>query len=168
MNSRIRFFAAPLLVAGVSLSGCVGGMNNDDFFVSGPVAPPAKYIPETYVADIVSTEDFLAAAGSNSVYFDTDSAVLTPQARDTLNRQALWLITHRDVNFKLEGHADQRAPSSYNLELGRRRAEAVRDFFISKGISRQRITIVSYGEESPILDKKGDIEINRRVVTIVE
>lgn len=168
MNSRFRALAVPALLVCTSLSGCVGGMNDDDFFVSGPVASPTTYMPEVYVPEIVSTEDFLAAAGSNTVFFDTDSDTLTPQAKDVLNRQSLWLITHRDVDFKLEGHADDRATSTYNLGLGRRRAEAVQDYFVSKGVRRERMTIVTFGEESPVLDKSGDIQINRRVVTIVE
>ena len=113
-------------------------------------------------------EDFLAAAGTNTIFFDTDESTITPQSRDVLERQALWLITHRDVNFKVEGHADERATSSYNLGLGRRRAEAVKDFFISKGIRGERITVVTFGEESPVINKYGDIQVNRRAVTVID
>jgi len=168
MRSKIRALIVPVLLSSVALSGCMGGMNDDDFFVAGPVAPPQKYAPSVYVPDIVSMADFIAAAGTNAVFFDTDTATLTPQARDVLERQALWLITHRDVNFKVEGHADTRSNSSYNLDLGRRRAEAVKDFFVTKGIRAQRITAVTFGEESLVLDKTGDIEMNRRVVTVIE
>ena len=100
---RSKFLA--IILPSVALAGCVGGMD-DDYYVSGPVAPPGKYVPEVYVPDIALDEDFFAAAGTNTVFFDTDESVLTPQARDVLERQALWLVTHRDVNFKVEGHAD--------------------------------------------------------------
>jgi peptidoglycan-associated lipoprotein len=163
MRSR---FLVPVLALSAVLAGCAG--MDDDYYVAGPVAPPGKYVPEVYVPEIVTMEDFLVAAGTNTVFFDTDKAVLTPQARDVLERQALWLITHRDVFFKVEGHADSRSPSSYNLDLARRRAEAVKDFFVSKGIRSERITAVSYGEESPVIDEPGDIELNRRVVTVIE
>ena len=162
---RSKFLA--IILPSVALAGCVGGMD-DDYYVSGPVAPPGKYVPEVYVPDIALDEDFFAAAGTNTVFFDTDESVLTPQARDVLERQALWLVTHRDVNFKVEGHADERATSTYNLGLGRRRAEAVKDFFISKGIRSERITVVTFGEESPVIDKHGDIQVNRRAVTVLD
>ena len=138
---RSKFLA--ITVSSLALAGCVGGMD-DDYYVSGPVAPPGKYVPNVYVPEIATEEDFFAAAGTNTVFFDTDESVLTPQARDVLERQALWLITHRDVNFKIEGHADERATSTYNLGLGRRRAEAVKDFFVSKGIRSERITVVTF------------------------
>jgi outer membrane protein OmpA-like peptidoglycan-associated protein len=140
---RSKFLA--IIVPSLALAGCAGGMD-DDFYVAGPVAPPGKYIPEVYVPDIALDEDFFAAAGTNTVFFDTDESVLTPQSRDVLERQALWLITHRDVNFKIEGHADERATSTYNLGLGRRRAEAVKD----------------------VIDKFGDIQVNRRAVTVLD
>lgn len=162
---RSKFLA--ITVSSLALAGCVGGMD-DDYYVSGPVAPPGKYVPNVYVPEIATEEDFFAAAGTNTVFFDTDESVLTPQARDVLERQALWLITHRDVNFKIEGHADERATSTYNLGLGRRRAEAVKDFFVSKGIRSERITVVTFGEESPVIDKYGDIQVNRRAVTVLD
>ena len=163
---RSRFLA--LVLPALALSGCVGGMDDDDFYLAGPVAPPGKYVPDVYVPDIVTMEDFLAAAGTNTVFFDTDESTLTPQARDALEKQALWLVTHRDVSFKVEGHADERATSSYNLGLGRRRAEAVKDFFIAKGIRSERITVVTFGEESPVVDEYGDIQVNRRAVTVLD
>ena len=162
---RSKFLA--IILPSVALAGCVSGMD-DDYYVAGPVAPPGKYVPQVYVPQIALDEDFFAAAGTNTVFFDTDESVLTPQSRDVLERQALWLITHRDVNFKIEGHADERATSTYNLGLGRRRAEAVKDFFISKGIRAERITTVTFGEESPVIDKYGDIQVNRRAVTVLD
>lgn len=153
------------LLGSVALAGCAG--NFDNFDLAGPVSPPAKPVVRTYEPAIVSEADFLAAAGSNTVYFDTDKAVLTPQAIDILERQAAWLVTHRAVEIRVEGHCDERATSSYNLDLGRRRADAVRDYFIERGISPERVTAVSFGKESPILDANGDIQINRRAVTVI-
>lgn len=162
---RLKFIL--LALPAFSLSACMGGMDKGDYLLAGPVAPPRKYVPEVIVPLVASHQDFISAAGSNAVFFDTNKAVLTPQARDVLERQALWLMSHRDVNFLLEGHADERAPSTYNLELARRRAEAVKDFFVGRGISANRITVTSFGEDSPVIDNKGDIELNRRVVTVL-
>lgn len=151
--------------ASAVLAGCAGGF--DDYAVAGPVAPPAKPIVRTYEPMIVSESEFLAAAGTNTIFFDTDKAALTPQARDVLDRQARWLVTHREVAFRIEGHCDERATPGYNIDLGRRRAEAVKAFFIENGISEDRITTVSFGEESPVIDENGDVQINRRAVTVL-
>ncbi len=161
---NLKILATCLLGSGL-LVGCAGGF--DDFDVAGPVAPPSKPAVRTYAPAIVSESDFLAAAGTNTVFFDTDKASLNPQARDVLDRQARWLMTHRDIAFRVEGHCDERATPGYNLELGRRRAEAVKAFFVDSGISEDRITAVSFGEESPVIDENGDVQINRRAVTVL-
>ena len=153
------------LIASAALAGCAGGF--EDYDVAGPVAPPAKTVVRSYAPDIVSESDFLAASGTNTIFFETNKAVLTPQALDTLERQARWLMTHREVAFRVEGHCDERAAGGYNIELGRRRANAVKDYFVDRGISEQRITAVSFGEESPVIDENGDIQINRRAVTVL-
>lgn len=153
------------LLGCVALAGCAGGF--DDYDLAGPVAPPAKPVTRTYAPAIVSEADFLAAAGTNTIYFDTDKATLTPQAVDILERQATWLVTHRGVEIQVEGHCDERATPGYNTDLGRRRADAVRDYFVDRGISPDRITTVSFGEESPVLDANGDVQINRRAVTVI-
>lgn len=150
------------------LAGCAS-MGDDDYVVGGPVAPPAKpgWTPEVYVPKVDVASDFMAAAGTNTVFFDTDQSTLTPQARDVLARQLAWLITHREIPIRIEGHADERATDSYNLSLGKRRAEAVKSYFVSGGIPARRITTRSFGEESPVIDEYGDIQVNRRAVTVL-
>ena len=151
------------------LSGCASMGDDDDYYVAGPVAPPAKpgWAPQVYVPKIDAVSDFMAAAGTNTVFFDTDQSVLTPQARDILARQLAWLITHREIPIRIEGHADERATDSYNLALAKRRAEAVKAYFVSGGIPANRIATTSFGEESPVIDKYGDIQVNRRAVTVL-
>jgi len=163
----MRLKIASALILGSMLSACAGGMGGDEYRVAGPVAPPSKPVPQVYVPEVVSASDFLAAAGTNTVFFDTDKSVLTPQARDTLTRQLAWLVTHRDVDITVEGHADERASDSHNLGLGMRRAEAVKAFFVAGGIRDERIRSVSFGEDSPVIDEHGDIQINRRAVTVI-
>ena len=142
------------LAASATLAGCGGGF--DDYAVAGPVAPPAKPIVRTYEPIIVSESEFLAAAGTNTIFFDTDKAVLTPQARDVLDRQARWLVTHREVAFRVEGHCDERGTNEYNLALGDRRASAVRDYLVSLGIPVSRVNTVSRGEESPFCSESDE------------
>ena len=152
----------------LSLAGCASG-GSGDFDVAGPVSPPGKpaWAPDVFVPVEAGTDDFMVAAGTNTVFFDTNKSVLTSQARDVLARQLSWLITHRDVPIRIEGHCDERASSSYNAALGMRRAEAVKAYFVAGGIRPSRIVTKSYGESSPVYDENGDIQINRRAVTVV-
>lgn len=160
---RIKAF---LLLSLLATAGCAG--SRDDLQLAGPVAPPAKPLAHAVVQTVSYASDFLAASGTNTVFFDTDKAVLTPQARDVLGRQADWLVTHAEVSFRVEGHCDERATNDYNRDLGRRRAEAVKAFFVDRGIRESRINAISFGESSPVIDKNGDIQINRRVVTVLD
>src|ERR1041384_5972468 len=71
----------------------------------------------------------------NTVYFDTDSAILTTDAQASLQKQAMWLVEwDREHSFTIEGHADERDPREYNLGLGERRAQAVIDYLIALGV----------------------------------
>lgn len=150
--------------AALALSACSSGPK---LMVDGPNPPPEKPLYEPYVPVHESMDDFILAAGSNTVLFETDSALLDGPARDTLDRQAAWLMTHPDVAVLVEGHADRRATDDYNAKLGRRRANAVVEFFVSKGLTRSRFTARSFGEGKPVIDRKGDVQLNRRAVTVI-
>jgi peptidoglycan-associated lipoprotein len=97
-----------------------------------------------------------AAFVGEKVYFDFDSSLLTPQARQMLNIKADFLSAHRDVAVMIEGHCDERGTAAYNLALGERRAEAVRNYLINLGTSAERLTIISYGEERPVAHGKDE------------
>jgi len=83
------------------------------------------------------------------VFFALDRSELRAAARDTLNANIVWLQRHPDVRFILEGHCDERATAEYNIGLGMRRAQAVREYLINIGITADRFTLVTYGEERP-------------------
>lgn len=151
--------------AALALGACSHA--GSDFVVDGPNAPPAKPLYEPFVPAAETMDDFITAAGSNTVLFETDVYQLDGRSRDTLDRQAAWLITHRDLRILVEGHADKRASDAYNKALARRRANAVVDYLVKKGVSRDRFTARSFGEGKPIIDKYGDVQINRRAVTVV-
>jgi peptidoglycan-associated lipoprotein len=158
-----------VLIFSTALSACAGsGSYESEVF--GPVVPPEKPVYVQDHGDLVEINldtDFLAASGTNTVFFDTNQSTLTPQARDVLTKQLAWFMTHRDVEFKIEGHCDERASLAYNLALAKRRAEAVKDFFVQNGIRESRISTETFGESSPVYDKNGDIQINRRAVTVL-
>ncbi len=81
-----------------------------------------------------SQQDFVVNVGDR-VFFDTDSSELSDQARATLDKQAQWLNNYNRYSFTIEGHADERGTREYNIALGARRAETVREYLISRGVS---------------------------------
>jgi peptidoglycan-associated lipoprotein len=83
------------------------------------------------------------------VFFDYDKADLTDGARATLQKNAAWLTRWTSTRITVEGHADSRGTSEYNLALGERRAASARDYLTSLKVAADRITIVSMGEEQP-------------------
>ena len=88
--------------------------------------------------------------GLSTVYFDYDSAVLSAEAQDTLTANLQWIQSKSDVtNIELEGHCDTMGSEAYNIGLGRRRAESVKNFLIEQGVSEGRLSVISYGEERP-------------------
>jgi peptidoglycan-associated lipoprotein len=109
-----------------------------------PMAPP----PSTSVTP-GSIQDFTINVG-DLVYFDLDSYEVRSDATSVLAGQAAWLARYPNVMVRIEGNADERGTREYNLALGARRANSVREFLISKGVGPNRITTVSFGKEKPI------------------
>ena len=113
--------------------------------------------------------DFLASIPSDRVLFDTNSHVITPEARAVLDVQARWLRDNPQVSVTIEGHADQRGTREDNLALGQRRAEATRQYLEANGIAAARMQVISWGKERPeALGEGADIDRrNRRAVLVV-
>lgn len=108
-------------------------------------------------------QDAVAAVG-NVFYFDYDSSTLKPQAQEALDAHIALLRTN-ERSVRLEGHTDERGTREYNMALGERRGNTVRDYMIVNGIPSYRIETVSYGEEQPIAYGSGEANWsqNRRV-----
>jgi peptidoglycan-associated lipoprotein len=103
------------------------------------------------------------------VFFETDQTDLTPTAVATLDKQAQWLSRYANYTFIIEGHADERGTREYNFSLSARRAQNVRDYLVSRGVSASRLRTVSYGKERPVA-VCNDISCwsqNRRAVTVL-
>ena len=116
-----------------------------------------------------SQQDFVVNVGDR-VFFDTDSSELSAQSRATLDKQAQWLNTYSQYGqFTVEGHADERGTREYNLALGARRAQTVRDYLVSRGVAANRIRTISYGKERPVAlcDDISCWSQNRRAVTVL-
>ena len=103
------------------------------------------------------------------VLFQVDTSTLTAEGQATLRGQAGWLQTNSDYLAVIEGHADEQGTREYNLALGARRANAVREFLIAQGVASSRIRVVSYGKERPlaVCSDESCYAQNRRAVTII-
>jgi peptidoglycan-associated lipoprotein len=115
------------------------------------------------------TQTDLEVNVGDRVFFGLDSSTLDDTARQTVERQAAWLQQFPAVTVTIEGHADQRGTTEYNLALGERRAAAVKSYLGSLGIDPARILIISYGKErlaNPSEDEQAYAQ-NRRAVTVV-
>ncbi len=103
------------------------------------------------------------------VLFDYDSVILNKDAQNILAAQFGFLKFNDSVNIQIQGHTDERGTREYNLALGERRAEAVRQYFLAQGIAPGRISIVSYGKERPAVvgSDESSWSQNRRAVTVI-
>lgn len=96
-----------------------------------------------------TAEDFKSGT-RDMVYFSSDSSDLTPEAEQTLMQQARWLQQYPQHQVMVEGHADERGTREYNLALGARRAQTVRNFLSRQGVQHARMRTISYGKERPV------------------
>jgi len=86
----------------------------------------------------------------STVYFDFNSSTLSSSTRDALESNANFLKEHPSVEVQIEGHADERGGVQYNLALGEKRSQAVKQYLVSMGVSSSRISTISFGKERPI------------------
>ncbi|MCX5717139.1 MAG: peptidoglycan-associated lipoprotein Pal [Nitrospirae bacterium] len=100
-----------------------------------------------------------------NIYFDFDKYNIREDAKPTLKSAADWLIKNNDANMILEGHCDERGTNEYNLALGEKRAKSASDYLVSSGVAKNRLDIISYGEEKPFCKEQSEDcwQKNRRV-----
>ena len=124
--------------------------------------------PESASITPGSQEDLIVNVGDR-VFFNYDSSDLDSDAQELLQDQVAWLKQYSDTSVIVEGHCDERGTREYNLALGEKRAQSVKNYLISLGISSDRISTISYGKERPAVvgSNDGAWAQNRRSVTIV-
>mgnify|MGYP001824473762 FL=1 len=156
-------FTAALLVA------CSGSDTKDDDEAAAAAASAsaARAAQEAAAAEAAAKQaqlDEAAAAVGNVFYFDFDSSNLRSDAIEALNAH-IAALQGNDRTVRLEGHTDERGTREYNMALGERRANSVRDYMVANGIASFRIESVSYGEERPVAYGSGESNWsqNRRV-----
>lgn len=116
------------------------------------------------------TQQDLATNVGDRVFFAYDSSDLAPEATDTLARQVEWLNRYPNLQITIEGHSDERGTREYNIALGDRRANAVKNYLVSMGVSAARVNTISYGKERPAVvgADAASWAQNRRGVTTVQ
>ena len=144
-----------IVLAGVALTACAtqkkqSGMMQSDVYTGS------------------DTVEYLATGVRDRVFFATNKSVLTTASRDVLRKQAAFKRKKKDLTFTIEGHADERGTREYNLALGERRANAVKDYLMTYGISSNRLQVISYGKERPVNSGSNPLawSQNRRSVTV--
>ena len=148
---------AAVLAVALSMGACANknGLGGADGAMAGAATPGSQ-------------QDFVVNVGDR-VFFESDQSDLSPQAVATLDKQVQWLQTYSRYTFTIEGHADERGTREYNIALGARRAQSVRNYLVSRGIDAQRMRTISYGKERPVA-VCNDISCwsqNRRAVTVL-
>jgi peptidoglycan-associated lipoprotein len=123
-----------------------------------------------YGSVLPGSQQDLATNVGDRVFFAYDSSDLAPEATDTLNRQAEWLNRYPNLQITIEGHSDERGTREYNIALGDRRANAVKNYLVSMGVSSSRVNTISYGKERPAVvgSDASSWAQNRRGVTTVQ
>jgi len=156
-----------ILGAGFALAACTNPGRFDDTndvnlngAGSGVVAGSAN--------DPTSPAYFQQTIGDR-VLFDVDQSTLTAFGQSTLDGQATWLTSNPEYTALIEGHADEQGTRQYNLALGARRANAVQEYLVSRGVPTSRLKVVSYGKERPIeiCSAEACYAKNRRAVTVI-
>ncbi len=110
-------------------------------------------------------EDPSAGEMAMVIYFDFDSSEVRAEDQDIVSRHAMQLGDNSNMRVRLEGHADERGSREYNIGLGERRSQAVRQMLMIQGVSAAQISTVSFGEERPVEfgSSEDDYSQNRRV-----
>jgi peptidoglycan-associated lipoprotein len=117
----------------------------------GPPGPPGGAGGPGSQTIVPGSQQDLEASAGDRVFFAFDRSDITPEAQQILARQADWLRRYPNVTVTIEGHCDERGTREYNLALGERRAQAVKNVLVASGIPASRISTISYGKERPIV-----------------
>ncbi len=157
-----------LAVAALSVAACT----NPDRFGPGGGAGTGAGGGGGYEAGSASdprSPAYFQQTVGDRVLFAVDQSTINEGALATLNGQAQWLLDNTEYSAIIEGHADEQGTGAYNLALGARRANAVQEFLVSRGVSPARLRTVSYGKERPleICSDESCYAKNRRAVTVV-
>jgi peptidoglycan-associated lipoprotein len=149
MIMSLRSLSLPfILTLGLILSSC-GSTSKQE---SEMTDPSFSSMDETSrdALKVNSDSDSGTAGSLRTVFFDFNSANLTPAARTALSNNIEFMRNNPGVRVQIEGHCDERGGVQYNLALGERRARSIRDYMVSMGIEARRMSTISFGKERPL------------------
>ena len=164
ITSLLAASALALTACGSSVDECVETSGQGGALVAAETAIAAEACIPGSVADFVDNV-------GDRVFFDFDRSAVRPDGLETLQRQAAWLNTYPNYGVTINGHCDIRGTVEYNLALGERRANAAREKLSAFGIAPNRIKVVSYGKNRPIIEQDGSewaYQQNRVAITVLE
>ena len=149
------------LIVIIFLSSCSSMNVTQEKVSSGGV----KTVEATSINNENIRYDSMAVFANATIYFEFDKSNLTSKSIQTLKSAVNALNDNSSIQITLAGHADERGTREYNLALGQRRAETVSDYLVLNGISKNRITVKSFGEERPVVSGQNEESYakNRRV-----
>ncbi|MBI4012352.1 MAG: peptidoglycan-associated lipoprotein Pal [Candidatus Rokubacteria bacterium] len=148
--------AAPGTGAAVAPSAITGGGAAGTGGSPGSASTGTLAGAGTTLPALPSPREYVENPSLSEIHFDFDRYGIRRQDKDLLGRNAEWLKAHTAALLLIEGHADERGTSEYNLALGERRAKAARDYLAGLGVDGGRITIISYGEERPVCTDRNE------------
>lgn len=119
-------------------------------------SPTVKSTPSRTAPKVVAVKPAVQKPASHSIYFAFDESRLDTAARGILNANAAWLEANPGLTIVVEGNCDERGSREYNLALGQRRADSIRDYLAEHGVADSRIETVSFGEERPACEGSGE------------
>jgi peptidoglycan-associated lipoprotein len=140
----LGLFAALALLSACETASTVGGTSG------GSGASKAKLQASSAAMVVPGSQEDLVVSVGDSVYFDFNKFSLREDARNVLEKQAAWLKSNASVTLSVEGHCDERGTREFNLALGERRANSVKDYLVAMGVNPVRIKTISYGKERPV------------------
>ncbi|MCE0507035.1 MULTISPECIES: peptidoglycan-associated lipoprotein Pal [unclassified Roseivivax] len=161
-----------MLVGALAVAGCTNANRFGDGGAGGAggmgAGAGAGAVVPGSANDPASPAYFNQTIGDR-VLFAVDQSTLSPEAQQTLQQQAQWLMSNPAYQGRIEGHADEQGTREYNLALGARRANAVMEYLVAQGVAQSRLTFVSYGKERPIeiCSTEACYMKNRRAVTVI-
>lgn len=166
VSGRAALASAALLSLAL-LAGCQSGSAKETSSSAGNLASTDGGAGPIVDGPIPTISEQLVQVGDR-VHFALDRYELSPEAESTLQKQAALLQKHPGVVITIEGHADERGTREYNLALGERRADTVRNYLTALGVAPDRVTVISYGKERPECPEaaEGCWSQNRRGVTV--
>jgi peptidoglycan-associated lipoprotein len=165
----LTFVAAAFLLSACGTSSEESGGASGSGSTAGTSATTTTSGVTSIPGPTPGTQEHLVANVGDRVFFGFDKSDLQPKARAAVESLAVWLNNYPAVTLTIEGHADERGTREYNLALGDRRANSVRDYLAALGVSGNRLTTISYGKERPaVLGSNEEAWAqNRRAVFVV-